>query len=119
MPYLRFEVCGSVEKSANEQIASPLILKRVDSADTVSIRPGPDGKFCKMVAPAKYAISVRSLYVAVLTVPTKTRAFQPADTSSTLTPRSLDIDITSGPMHDLRFTHFKTDAVVLVTCIGM
>ncbi|RCN33420.1 hypothetical protein ANCCAN_20747 [Ancylostoma caninum] len=94
-----FEVCGSVEKSASEQIASPLILKRIDSADTVSVRPGPDGKFCKMVAPAKYAIS-------------------PADASSTLTPRSLDIDVTAGAVHDLRFTHFKTDAVVLVTCIG-
>ncbi|KHJ89160.1 hypothetical protein OESDEN_11025, partial [Oesophagostomum dentatum] len=94
-----FEVCGSVEKSASEQIASPLILKRVGSTDTVSIRPGMDGKFCKMVPPAKYTIS-------------------PADASSTLTPRSLDIDITAGAVHDLRFTHFKTDAVVLVTCIG-
>ncbi|VDM72552.1 unnamed protein product [Strongylus vulgaris] len=94
-----FEVCGSVEKSASEQIASPLILKRVDNTDTVSIRPGVDGKFCKMVAPAKYTIS-------------------PADASSTLTPRSLDIDTTAKPVHDLRFTHFKTDAVVLVTCIG-
>ncbi|WKY03099.1 hypothetical protein Q1695_016417 [Nippostrongylus brasiliensis] len=94
-----FEVCGSVEKSAREPIAAPLILKKVDSADTVSIRPGADGKFCKMVAPAKYVIS-------------------PADPSSTLTPRSLDIDLTASAVYDLRFTHFKTDAVVLVTCIG-
>ncbi|KAK6745442.1 hypothetical protein RB195_011895 [Necator americanus] len=94
-----FEVCGSVEKTASEQIATPLVLKRSNNADTVSIRPGSDGKFCKMVAPAKYTIS-------------------PADVSSTLTPRSLDIDVTASSVHDLRFTHFKTDAVVLVTCIG-
>ncbi|VDL74561.1 unnamed protein product [Nippostrongylus brasiliensis] len=93
-----FEVCGSVEKSAKEPIAASLILKKVDSTDTVSIRPGADGKFCKMVAPAKYVIS-------------------PADPSSTLTPRSLDIDLTASAVYDLRFTHFKTDAVVLVTCI--
>ncbi|KAK6026819.1 hypothetical protein OSTOST_07199 [Ostertagia ostertagi] len=94
-----FDVCGSVEKTASEAIATPLILKRVDNAETVSIRPGADGKFCKMVPPAKYTIS-------------------PADSSSTLTPRSLDIDLSASSVHDLRFTHFKTDAVVLVTCIG-
>ncbi|VDO29057.1 unnamed protein product, partial [Haemonchus placei] len=94
-----FDVCGSVEKKASEAISAPLVLKRVDNADTVSIRPDADGKFCKMVPPAKYTIS-------------------PADASSTLTPRSLDIDLTTSSVHDLRFTHFKTDAVVLVTCIG-
>ncbi|XGW13667.1 hypothetical protein V3C99_000189 [Haemonchus contortus] len=94
-----FDVCGSVEKKASESISAPLVLKRVDNADTVSIRPDTDGKFCKMVPPAKYTIS-------------------PADASSTLTPRSLDIDLTTSSVHDLRFTHFKTDAVVLVTCIG-
>ncbi|KAK5973547.1 hypothetical protein GCK32_002058 [Trichostrongylus colubriformis] len=94
-----FDVCGSVEKTPSEAIAARLVLKRVDNADTISIRPGDDGKFCKMVPPAKYTIS-------------------PADSSSTLTPRSLDIDLTISSVHDLRFTHFKTDAVVLVTCIG-
>ncbi|VDP04826.1 unnamed protein product [Heligmosomoides polygyrus] len=94
-----FDVCGSVEKAASEAIATTLILKRVDTTETVSVRPGADGKFCRMMTPAKYTIS-------------------PADASSTLTPRSLDIDLTTSPVHDLRFTHFKTDAVVLVTCIG-
>ncbi|VDM61033.1 unnamed protein product [Angiostrongylus costaricensis] len=94
-----FEVCGSVEISSQDAIVSTLILKKTDGAEIVSIRPAADGKFCKMVAPGKYSIS-------------------PADFSSTLTPRSLDIDVTTSYVSDLRFTHFKTDAVVLVTCIG-
>uniref|UniRef100_A0A0K0DL83 Nodal modulator 1 n=1 Tax=Angiostrongylus cantonensis TaxID=6313 RepID=A0A0K0DL83_ANGCA len=94
-----FEVCGSVEISSQDAIVSPLILKKIDGTEIVSIRPTADGKFCKMVAPGKYSIS-------------------PADSSSTLTPRSLDIDVTTSYISDLRFTHFKTDAVVLVTCIG-
>ncbi|KAK6042201.1 hypothetical protein COOONC_20294 [Cooperia oncophora] len=59
-----------------------------------------------MVPPAKYTISVR------------VSSLKPADAASTLTPRSLDIDLTASSVRDLRFTHFKTDAVVLVTCIG-
>ncbi|KAJ1348047.1 hypothetical protein KIN20_003259 [Parelaphostrongylus tenuis] len=94
-----FDVCGSVEISFHNAIVSPLVLKKTDGTEIVSIRPNADGKFCKMVAPGKYTIS-------------------PADSSSTLTPRSLDIDVTTSYVDNLLFTHFKTDAVVLVTCIG-
>ncbi|KJH51010.1 hypothetical protein DICVIV_02868 [Dictyocaulus viviparus] len=94
-----FDVCGTVERNSHETTASMLVLKRANSSETILIQPASDGKFCKMVSPAKYSIS-------------------PSDLSTTLTPRSLEIDLTTSYVLDLHFTHFKTDAVVVVNCIG-
>ncbi|CAI4230520.1 unnamed protein product [Auanema sp. JU1783] len=91
-----YEVCGSVEKL---DVVENLALINKETGDSIVIRPSQDGTFCKYVAPAKYSIS-------------------PADSSSSLTPRALDIDVTSGPIEGLRFTHYKTDAEARVTCIG-
>uniref|UniRef100_A0A1I7XJG5 Nodal modulator 1 n=1 Tax=Heterorhabditis bacteriophora TaxID=37862 RepID=A0A1I7XJG5_HETBA len=94
-----FEMCGSVEKSVDEAAPMALAVRRKDSSETILIHPDLDGKFCKMISPGLYIIS-------------------PSDVSSSLTPRLLDVNLSYGPVKNLRFTNFKTDVKVRVTCLA-
>ncbi|CAI5450836.1 unnamed protein product [Caenorhabditis angaria] len=89
----KFDICGTVEKSENG------VIESLKLSNNIEIRPNSDGSFCQSVAPGLYTI-------------------ESSDKTSSLTPKSLQIDVTSKPILDLRFTHFKTDANVRVSCIG-
>uniref|UniRef100_A0A1I7TY93 Nodal modulator 1 n=1 Tax=Caenorhabditis tropicalis TaxID=1561998 RepID=A0A1I7TY93_9PELO len=94
----KFEICGRVEKAEDGKLEK-LIFTRKDDKRNLVIEPKPDGSFCQAVSPGQFTI-------------------EPNDKTSSLTPRLLEIDVLTKPVTDLRFTHFKTNANVHVSCIG-
>ncbi|CAB3398048.1 unnamed protein product [Caenorhabditis bovis] len=94
----KFEICGSVEKSENGIIEKLQFIKTKDNKK-VDVVPKTDGSFCYAVTPGIYTI-------------------KPSDTTSSLTPQSLDVNVSEKPVTGLQFTHFKTDANIRVSCIG-
>uniref|UniRef100_A0A8R1DNH1 Nodal modulator 1 n=1 Tax=Caenorhabditis japonica TaxID=281687 RepID=A0A8R1DNH1_CAEJA len=94
----KFEICGHVEKLEDGNLEK-LRFTRKDDKRSLEITPSADGKFCQAVGPGQFAI-------------------EPTDKTSSLTPRLLEVNVLAKPVTDLRFTHFKTNAHVHVSCIG-
>ncbi|CAJ0941993.1 unnamed protein product, partial [Mesorhabditis belari] len=92
-----YEICGSVEKTPGGSSFEDVTIKGKNVEKTLS--PKNDGTFCLMFAPGEYTIT-------------------PTSSSSSLTPRKLEIDLRKGPRSDLKFFHFKTDVDVRFDCIG-
>ncbi|EFP00012.1 CRE-NRA-4 protein [Caenorhabditis remanei] len=94
----KFEICGQVEKT-EEGTLEKLTFTRKDDKRSLEIQPKPDGSFCQSVSPGQFTV-------------------EPTDKTSSLTPRLLEVDVLTKPVTNLRFTHFKTNANVHVSCIG-
>lgn len=94
----KFEICGNVEKSESGKIEK-LTFTRKDDKRSLEITPKTDGSFCQAVSPGLFTVEA-------------------TDKTSSLTPRLLEVNVLTKPISDLRFTHFKTNANVHVSCIG-
>ncbi|EGT56968.1 hypothetical protein CAEBREN_32473 [Caenorhabditis brenneri] len=94
----KFEICGRVERGEEGKLES-LVFTRKDDKRSLVISPKHDGSFCQSVSPGLFTI-------------------EPNDKTSSLTPRLLEVDVLRKSVDNLKFTHFKTNANVHVSCIG-
>ncbi|UMM33520.1 hypothetical protein L5515_006968 [Caenorhabditis briggsae] len=94
----KFDICGQMEKTEEGKLEK-LTFTRKDDKRSLEITPKSDGSFCQAVSPGQFTI-------------------EPTDKASSLTPRLLEVDVLTKPVTNLRFTHFKTNANVHVSCIG-
>lgn len=94
----KFDICGQVEKSENG-VLGKLTFTRKDDKRSLEIQPKADGSFCQPVSPGLFTI-------------------EPTDKTSSLTPRLLEVEVLKNAVTNLRFTHFKTNANVHLSCIG-